>query len=108
MTFACTLSGELVALDPAVIEAFAGRLIGRVLVESAAEYEQARRVWNGLSTSGLPLSCGARVWLMSWTRCDSHVTTICWWRFVVAATTSPASAPVMAAWSSTSRHQNIT
>lgn len=44
MTFACTLSGELVALDPAVIEAFASRLAGRVLVESAAEYEQARRV----------------------------------------------------------------
>jgi FAD/FMN-containing dehydrogenase len=46
MTFACTLSGELVALDPAVIEAFASRLAGRVLVD--AEYEQARRVWNGL------------------------------------------------------------
>jgi hypothetical protein len=48
MTFARTLGGELVALDPAVIDAFANRIAGRVLVESAAEYEQARRVWNGL------------------------------------------------------------
>jgi FAD/FMN-containing dehydrogenase len=48
MTIARTLSGELVALDPTVIDAFAWRLAGRVLVESAAEYEQARRVWNGL------------------------------------------------------------
>ena len=31
-----------------MIDAFASRLAGRVLVESAAEYEQARRVWNGL------------------------------------------------------------
>ena len=48
MTVACTQSGELVALDPAVIEAFASRLTERVLVESTAEYEQVRRVWNGL------------------------------------------------------------
>jgi FAD/FMN-containing dehydrogenase len=48
MTFARSLSGELVALDPTVIDAFAQRLAGRVLVESAVEYEQARRVWNGL------------------------------------------------------------
>jgi FAD/FMN-containing dehydrogenase len=48
VTFARTLSGELVALDPTVIDAFASRLAGRVLVESAVEYEQARRVWNGL------------------------------------------------------------
>ena len=48
MTFARTLSGELVALDPTVIDAFAGRVAGRVLVESAVEYEQARGVWNGL------------------------------------------------------------
>ena len=31
-----------------MIDAFARRLAGRVLVESAGEYEQARRVWNGL------------------------------------------------------------
>jgi FAD/FMN-containing dehydrogenase len=48
MTFARTLGGELVALDPAVIDAFTNRVAGRVLVESAAEYDQARRVWNGL------------------------------------------------------------
>ena len=48
MTFARTLCGELVALDPALTDGFASRLGGRVLVESAAEYEQARRVWNGL------------------------------------------------------------
>ena len=43
-----TLSGDHVALESAVIDAFASRLAGRVLVDSAAEYEQARRVWNGL------------------------------------------------------------
>src|SRR5688500_9866744 len=43
-----TLSGDHVALESAVIDAFASRLAGRVLIESAAEYEQARRVWNGL------------------------------------------------------------
>jgi FAD/FMN-containing dehydrogenase len=48
VTFTRTLSGEVVAFDPSAIDAFAGRLAGRVLVESAAEYEQARRVWNGL------------------------------------------------------------
>ena len=48
MTFVRTLSGELVALDPTVIHAFAKRLAGRVLVEGAVEYEQARHVWNGL------------------------------------------------------------
>ena len=48
MTFARTLSGELAALDPPVIDAFAGRLAGRVLVERSGDYDQARRVWNGL------------------------------------------------------------
>jgi FAD/FMN-containing dehydrogenase len=48
MTFARTLSGDHVSLEAPVIDAFAGRLAGRVLVESAADYEQARRVWNGL------------------------------------------------------------
>jgi hypothetical protein len=48
MTFAVHIVGRTLALDPAAIEAFASRLTGRVLVESAAEYEQARRVWNGL------------------------------------------------------------
>jgi hypothetical protein len=48
VTLARTLSGDHVALESAVIDAFASRLAGRVLVESAAEYEQARRVWNGL------------------------------------------------------------
>lgn len=48
MTFARTLSAEVVALEPSLINAFAKRLAGRVLVESAAGYEQARRVWNGL------------------------------------------------------------
>ena len=48
MTFARTLGGDLVALNPAVIDAFSSRVAGGVLVESAAEYEQARRVWNGM------------------------------------------------------------
>lgn len=48
MTFARTLSGEAVALDPPVIDTFAGRLAGRVLVERSGGYDQARRVWNGL------------------------------------------------------------
>ncbi len=48
MTFARTLSGELVALDRPVINAFAGGLAGRVLVERSGKYDQARRVWNGL------------------------------------------------------------
>ena len=48
MIFAQTLSGELVALDPPVLDALAGRLAGRVLVERSGEYDQARRVWNGL------------------------------------------------------------
>src|SRR6188508_3847236 len=48
MRLARTLSGDHVALESAVIDAFASRLAGRVLVESAAEYDQARRLWNGL------------------------------------------------------------
>jgi len=48
VTFTRTLSGELVALDPTVTDAFAHRLAGRVIVESGPDYEQARRVWNGL------------------------------------------------------------
>jgi FAD/FMN-containing dehydrogenase len=48
VTFARSLSGEVVALDPPVIDAFARRLAGRVLVERSGEYDQARRVWNGL------------------------------------------------------------
>jgi FAD/FMN-containing dehydrogenase len=43
-----TLSGPIVALHPPVIDAFAGRLAGRVLVERCGEYDEARRVWNGL------------------------------------------------------------
>jgi FAD/FMN-containing dehydrogenase len=42
-----TLSGDHVTLEAAIIDAFAGRLGGGVLFETA-EYEQARRVWNGL------------------------------------------------------------
>ena len=37
MTFARTLSGEVVALDPPVIDAFARRLRRRVLVERSGE-----------------------------------------------------------------------
>ena len=48
MTLARSLSGEVVALDPPVIDAFAWRRAGRVLVERSGEYDQARRVWNGL------------------------------------------------------------
>lgn len=48
MTFARTLSGTVVALDPPVLDAFAGRLAGRVLVERCSDYDHARRVWNGL------------------------------------------------------------
>jgi FAD/FMN-containing dehydrogenase len=48
VTFARTLSGEVVALDPPVIDAFARRLAGRLLVERSGEYDHARRVWNGL------------------------------------------------------------
>ena len=48
MTFARTLSGEIVALDARVLNALAGRIGGRVLVERCGEYEQVRRVWNGL------------------------------------------------------------
>ncbi|HVH54941.1 MAG TPA: FAD-dependent oxidoreductase, partial [Vicinamibacterales bacterium] len=43
-----TLSGDHVALESAVIDAFASGLAGRVVVENAVGYEQARRVWNGL------------------------------------------------------------
>ena len=77
MTLARTLSGDHVALESAVIDAFASRLAGRVLVESAAGYEQARRVWNGLidRRPAVIVQCAGR--RMSWTRCDSHVTTIC-------------------------------
>jgi len=46
--FARMLSGEVVSLDPAVLDAFAERVAGRVFVERSDEYEQARRVWNGL------------------------------------------------------------
>lgn len=49
MTFARTLSGQPVALEATVIDTVARRVAGRVLVESASEYQQARRVWNGLS-----------------------------------------------------------
>ena len=47
MILARTLSGDHVTLEAAVIDAFAGRLAGGVLLETA-EYEQARRVWNGI------------------------------------------------------------
>jgi FAD/FMN-containing dehydrogenase len=48
VTFARTPSGGVVALDPSVIDGFAQRLAGRVLVEHSGDYDRARRVWNGL------------------------------------------------------------
>ena len=103
MTFACTLSGELVALDPAVIEAFASRLTGRVLVESAAEYEQPRRVCNGLidKRPAVIVRCSGVADVLDSLRFARHHNLLVAVRG--GGTTSPASAPVIAAWSSTSR-----
>ena len=54
MTFARTLGGELVALDPAVIDGFSRRVAARVLVESPPSTSRRGESGTASSTSGLP------------------------------------------------------
>ena len=65
MTSFRIIRGEFAELSSKTLESFAGQFRGALVRENDADYEQARRVFNGLITSGRQWLRAARASRMS-------------------------------------------
>ena len=85
------------ALDDEAIATLGARLRGRLIQPHAANYDDARRVWNGMidRSPALIVRCAGVADVIS--AVNFARSKNCWSRYAAAVTTSPATRSVTAA-----------